>query len=96
MGPEQLHVEEHRVVSLTFLRGTFPKTVVREFARLDSVISPAPSIPGMSVKQPVGVLRETRSGQSLLGRNRNRSKSPNTLELFFSRQGWAGAHGPSP
>ena len=96
MDPAQLRAEEHRVVSLPFHPGTFHKNVFREFARLDSVISPAPSIPGMSVKQPVGVLRETRSGQSLLGRNRNRSKSPNTLELFFSRQGWAGAHGPSP
>ena len=96
MAPVQLLTEETRVVSLPFHPGTFHKNVFREFARLDLVISPAPSILGMSVKQTVGVLRETRPGQSLLGRNRNRSKSPNTLELFFSRQGWAGAHGPSP
>ena len=96
MAPVQQLSEETRVVSLPFHPGTFHKNVFREFARLDSVISPAPSRLGMSVKQPVGVLRETRSGQSLLGRNRNRSKSPNTLELFFSRRGWAGAHGPPP
>ena len=96
MAPVQQLTEETRVVSLPFHPGTFHKNVFREFARLDSVISPAPWGRGMSVKQTVGVLRETRSGQSLLGRNRNRPKSPNTLELFFSSQGWAGAHGPSP
>ena len=96
MGPEQLRVEEHRVVSLTFLRGTFPKTVFREFTRLDSAISAAPSRAAMSVKQIAGVSRETQSGTPRKVATRNRSKSPNTLELFFSRQGWAGAHGPSP
>ena len=42
MDPAQLRAEEHRVVSLTFHRGAFPKTAFREFARLDSVISAAP------------------------------------------------------
>ena len=96
MAPVQLLTEETRVVSLPFHPGTFHKNVFREFARLDSVISVAPSRPVMSVKQTAGVSRETRAGTSRKVQNRNRSKSPNTLELFFSRQGWADAHGPSP
>ena len=97
LGPKaSLHAEEKRVVSLTFHPGAFPKTVFREFARLDSVISASPSRTAMSVKQTAGVSRETRAGTSRKVQNRNRSKSPNTLELFFSRQSWAGAHRPPP
>ena len=62
MGPGQLNVEEHSVVSLTFHPGAFPKTAFWEFTRLDSVISVAPSRAVMSVKQTAGLLRETRAG----------------------------------
>ena len=62
MGAAQLHAEEHRVVSLTFLPGAFPKNAFWEFTRLDSVISVAPSRAVMYVKQTAGLLRETRAG----------------------------------
>ena len=61
MAPVQQLSEETRVVSLPFHPGTFPETVFREFARLDSVISVAPSRAVMSVKQTAGLLRETRA-----------------------------------
>ena len=96
MGAAQLNAEENRVVSLPFHPGAFPKTVVPEFPPLDSVISAAPSRAVISVKQTAGLSRETRSGTPRMVPNRNRSKSPNTLELFFSRHDWAGAHGPPP
>ena len=91
-----LCAEENRLVSLAFHRGAFHKTVFREFTHLDSVISVSPSEVAMSVKQIAGPLRETRAGTSRKVQNRNRSKSPNTPELFFSSQGCAGAHGPTP